>query len=207
MAKSAKPRIPPDVVVRTRRAYFDCRFGQLHVRTAFPTTGGFDEQVTVFCLHPGGSTSRIFDRFLPFFAAQRSVYAPDLPGCGESDPGPDVLPFTSALAVADLAADLRLPQIDLVGLQGGAEVAVELATRQPELVRRLVLVGLDAADVLGGLTHRCLWFALGAASAQLAVPRLAPHSEVQDAREYAPDLFDAAPKTLAERFASFLSLP
>ena len=42
----------PSVTVRTRRAYFDCTFGQLHVRTAFPTTGGFDEQVTLFCLHP-----------------------------------------------------------------------------------------------------------------------------------------------------------
>jgi pimeloyl-ACP methyl ester carboxylesterase len=207
MPKSARVSTPPDTAVRTRRAYFDCRFGQLHVRTAFPTTGGFDEQVTAFCMHPAGSTSRIFDRFLPLFAAQRSVYAPDLPGCGESDPGPDPSPGTLAFAVADLALDLGLRQIDLVGLQGGAKVALELALQQPGLVRRLVLVGLDAGDVQSALTHPCLWFALGTASAQRAVPRLPPHSKVEPPREYAPDLFDAAPKTLAERFASFLSLP
>ena len=46
MPKIAKPVALTDASVRTRRAYFDFRFGQLHVRTAFPTTGGFDEQVT-----------------------------------------------------------------------------------------------------------------------------------------------------------------
>src|SRR5260370_3222815 len=76
--------------VRTRRAYFDCRFGQLHVRTAFPTTGVFDEDVTLFCLHPSEQSSRTFHRFLPEIADVRSVYAPDLPGCGESDAAPSM---------------------------------------------------------------------------------------------------------------------
>ena len=76
------PKRPePTNAVRTRRAYFDCRFGQLHVRTAFPTTGGFDEQVTLFCLHSERSSSRAFARFLPEIGDVRSVYAPDLPGC------------------------------------------------------------------------------------------------------------------------------
>src|SRR3979490_2100248 len=87
VAKPTKLTAPLESV-RTRRAYFDCRFGQLHVRTAFPTTGGFDEQVTLFCLHPDNSSSRMFTRFLPEIADERSVYAPDLPGLGESDPSP-----------------------------------------------------------------------------------------------------------------------
>ena len=52
MAKHSKIFAVSPLAVRTRRAYFDCKFGQLHVRTAFPATGGFDEQVTLFCLHP-----------------------------------------------------------------------------------------------------------------------------------------------------------
>jgi len=66
-AKLAKASKLPDapIVVRTRRAYFDCHFGQLHVRTAFPTTGGFDEQVTLVCLHPIEGSSRTFARLLP----------------------------------------------------------------------------------------------------------------------------------------------
>src|SRR5471032_2827694 len=92
--------------VRTRRGYFDCRFGQLHVRTAFPTTGGFDEGVTLFCLHPNELSSRVFHRFLPEIADVRSVYAPDLPGCGESDSAPSTNFKDAAAAVADLARDL-----------------------------------------------------------------------------------------------------
>jgi len=135
------------VIVRTRRAYFDCKFGQLHVRTAFPTTGGFDEQVTLFCLHPVDGSSRTFSGILPELADVRSVYAPDLPGYGESDsssPGCSV--GDAAIAISDLANDLRLRQIDLLGLGYGAEVALELAAARPELVRRLVLAGSPSAE-------------------------------------------------------------
>src|ERR1700744_2743508 len=92
------PKRPePTNAVRTRRAYFDCKFGQLHVRTAFPATGGFDEGVTLICLHHNEDTSRTFARFLPEIADDRSVYAPDLPGCGESDPAP-VLNYAESAA-------------------------------------------------------------------------------------------------------------
>jgi len=42
LVKPAKLSPSPVGAVRTRRAYFDLKFGQLHVRTAFPATGGFD---------------------------------------------------------------------------------------------------------------------------------------------------------------------
>ena len=50
VAKHSRSSAAP-VTIRTRRTYFDCQFGQLHVRTAFPSSGGFDEQVTLICLH------------------------------------------------------------------------------------------------------------------------------------------------------------
>src|SRR5258708_38039836 len=77
VAKVSRGSAPP-IDVRTRRAYFDCQFGQLHVRTAFPATGGFDEQGTLFCLHAIDASSRAFNRLRPELAAVRSVYAPDL---------------------------------------------------------------------------------------------------------------------------------
>ena len=107
MAKVLKSSIP-STTVRTRRAYFDCKFGQLHVRTAFPGTGGFDEQVTLFCLHPMDESSRTFGRFLADIADVRSVYAPDLPGYGESDSSPARGIADAAAAISDLAKDLRL---------------------------------------------------------------------------------------------------
>jgi pimeloyl-ACP methyl ester carboxylesterase len=116
------------------------------VRTAFPTTGGFDEQVTLICLHPVDGSSRSFGRLLPELADVRSAYAPDLPGYGESDPSPSRSMAEAAEAVSDLANDLRLRQIDLLGIQYGAGVALELAAARPELVRKLVLTGVPAAE-------------------------------------------------------------
>jgi pimeloyl-ACP methyl ester carboxylesterase len=168
--------------VRTRRAYFDCRFGQLHVRTAFPTTGGFDEQVTLFCLHSAQNSSRAFARFLPEIGDVRSVYAPDLPGLGESDPSLASSAAEAAGAMSDLANDLRLRQIDVLGMHTGALVAIELAALRPELVRRLVLVVLPGSDRLPALKQQSLVIA-----------------------EHAGDLFDAAAKPLAKQIGAFLT--
>jgi pimeloyl-ACP methyl ester carboxylesterase len=146
LAKPSKPSVVLKTTVRTRRAYFDFKYGQLHVRTAFPGTGGFDEQVTLICLHSRESSSRSFAGFLPEIAADRSVYAPDLPGFGESDPAPSGIFADSAQAVLDLAGDLRLRHVDVLGVGFGAAVALELAANRPDLVRRLVLVGTPPMD-------------------------------------------------------------
>jgi len=186
VVKPSKSFAPPPLAVRTRRAYFDCKFGQLHVRTAFPTTGGFDEQVTLFCLHPIDASSRIFSRLLPEIADLRSVYAPDLPGYGESDPSPTRSVVDAAAAVSELANDLRLRQIDLLGVQYGATVALELAAARPELVRRLVLAGVQTAE---------------------SMPVIKQQRLVLDVADYSDDLIDAAPKTLAKQISTFLSSP
>jgi pimeloyl-ACP methyl ester carboxylesterase len=173
----------PTIAVRTRRAYFDCKFGQLHVRTAFPTTGGFDELAPLFCLHPIEASSRTFSRFLPELADLRSVYAPDLPGYGESDPSPTGSIADAAIAISDLANDLRLRQIDLLGVQYGAGVALELAAARPELVRRLVLAAVPATEHLPVVTQKRL---------------------VIDIGDYGDHPFDAAPQILAKQISAFL---
>jgi len=182
LVKASKLSTAP-ITVRTRRAYFDCRFGQLHVRTAFPTTGGFDEQVTLFCLHPIDASSRTFSRLLPELGDVRSVYAPDLPGYGESDASPGRSMAEAAAAISDLANDLRLRQIDLLGVQYGAGVAMELAASRPELVKRLVLAGAPAAERLASAKQ----------------PRL-----VVDLAAYGSDPLDAAAPTLAKHIGAFL---
>jgi len=193
--------------VRIRRAYFEFRHGQLHVRTAFPTTGGFDEQVTLFCLHPRGRSSRVFDRFLPRMAGDRSVYAPDLPGCGESDADPQPGAAAAAAAMADLAGGLRLRQIDLLGFQDGSEVAVALALARPELVRRLVLVSLTSTEGLTSAAQPCLVLRITDewSDATRQGAKLLPNARLVEAAEYAPDLFDAAPRILADTFGAFLN--
>ena len=206
MAKPTKLTMPLEAV-RTRRAYFDCRFGQLHVRTAFPTTGGFDEEVPLFCLHPDQSSSRIFTRFLPEIADVRSVYAPDLPGLGESDPSPTQTVADAAGAVSDLANGLRLRQIDLLGIHNGAMVALDLAAARPELVRRLVLVGISVAHRLPTVKQHALVMRTrletseGLAKAKAALP----NGTFVNSADYADDLFEAAPKTLSKEIGAFLT--
>jgi pimeloyl-ACP methyl ester carboxylesterase len=177
------------------------------VRTAFPATGGFDEGVTLVCLHHSAETSRTFARFLPEIADDRSVYAPDLPGCGESDPAPAVNYTDSAAAIVDLAKDLRLRQIDVLGLNFGAGVALELAASHPELVRRLVLVAAPPLESLPIIKQECLVIGIKIGVAednlQWAKAKL-PKAKLLDVSEYADDLFDAAPKTLAKQMRDFL---
>jgi pimeloyl-ACP methyl ester carboxylesterase len=204
--KPTKSAPLPAKSVRTRRAYFDCRFGQLHVRTAFPTTGGFDEGTTLICLHPAGASSRAFDRFLPEIADDRSVYAPDLPGSGESDAAPGADFADAAAAVADLAADLRLRQIDVLGFRFGAGVALTLAAEKPDLVRRLVLVAAPPMDGLAVMTQQSLVMRikLGRSDDAQWTQGTLPNARFVDLAEYAVDLFDAAPTTLARQIGDFL---
>ncbi|MEA3106824.1 MAG: hypothetical protein QOI88_1429 [Gammaproteobacteria bacterium] len=204
MAK--QPKMTAQAAVRTRRAYFDCRFGQLHVRTAFPTTGGFDEGITLFCLHPGDASSRTYHRFLPEIADDRSVYAPDLPGCGESDPAPSMDLKHAAAAVADLATDLRLRQIDLLGFRFGAGVALELAVARPELVRRLVLAAAPPIDGLPPVKQESLVLRvkMGVGDDSQWTKGILPRAKFLDLAEYDADMFDAAPRTLAKQIGAFL---
>jgi pimeloyl-ACP methyl ester carboxylesterase len=206
LPKHSKLTIPAQAV-RTRRAYFDCRFGQLHVRTAFPATGGFDEQVTLFCLHADQSCSRAFARFLPEIADVRSVYAPDLPGLGESDPSPTGSLAEAAGAVSDLVDDLRLRQIDLLGIKSGASAALDLAAARPALVRRLILAGIAAAEGLPAVKQPALIMRTRFESPDdIAKLKAAlPNGEFVDIDDYANDLFAAAPKALAKQIGTFLS--
>jgi pimeloyl-ACP methyl ester carboxylesterase len=129
--------------VNLRRAYFDCRFGQLHVRTAFPNTGGFDERTALVLLHPSPLSSRAFAPLLAELGTDRSLYAVDLPGYGESDAPPREPSIGDyAAAIGDLLDGLRLREVDLLGWQAGSAVAVELAVARPTQVRRLALAGL-----------------------------------------------------------------
>jgi pimeloyl-ACP methyl ester carboxylesterase len=135
------------VTIHLRKMYVDCRYGQLHMHTAFPSSGGFDELTPLVCIAPPQHTGRIFRPLLRDLGRDRSVYAPDLPGSGESD-GPDHAPGIADFSAAfvDLIDSLRLRQVDVLGYQGGSLAAIELAVARAEQVRRVALVGVPASD-------------------------------------------------------------
>ena len=135
------------MTIHLRKMYVDCRYGQLHMHTAFPSSGGFDELTPLVCIAPPQHTGRIFRPLLRDLGRDRSVYAPDLPGSGESD-GPDHAPGIADFAAAfvDLIDSLRLRHVDVLGYQGGSLAAIELAVARAEQVRRVALVGVPASD-------------------------------------------------------------
>jgi len=135
------------VTIHLRKMYVDCRFGQLHLHTSFPSSGGFDELTPVLCVAPPSLTGRAFRPLLRDLGRDRSVYAPDLPGSGESD-APDHAPMVAdqAAAFIDLIESLRLKQVDVIGYQAGSLAAIELALAKPERVRRLILIGVPSSD-------------------------------------------------------------
>ena len=144
---SLSSRKSPPVTVHLRRMYVDCRYGQLHVHTAFPSSGGFDELTPLVCVHPSPLSGRVFRGLLADLGEDRSVYAPDLPGHGESD-APETAPTVAdyAAAIGDLLDSLRLRQVDVIGYQTGSLIAAELAIARPQQLRRFVAVGVPAFD-------------------------------------------------------------
>jgi pimeloyl-ACP methyl ester carboxylesterase len=122
--------------------YIDCRYGQLHLTAAYPSSGGFDEASPLVFLHAEDGTGADFNKYAALLGTDRSVYAPDLPGSGNSDaPKGRMAAAGLALAIVDLLEQLRLRRVDLLGCGRGAQVAFELAaTRQAE-VRRLIVAG------------------------------------------------------------------
>ncbi|HKU15387.1 MAG TPA: alpha/beta fold hydrolase [Steroidobacteraceae bacterium] len=134
--------LPQPAVVHVRRSYAESRFGQIHLWTAYPSGGGFDERVPVICLHHGGGSGRLFAPMLREVGHDRSIYAPDLPGHGSSDAaGAKVSVIDLAGAIGDFLDSLRLRAVDVFGYQLGALVTAELAIARPQQVRRVILWG------------------------------------------------------------------
>ena len=118
---------------RLRRAYFECRHGQLHVHNAIPDGGGFDEQTTLICLHGGGGSGRMFLELSRRLGTSRSIYSPDLPGCGESDSAASSLSVSAyADAIGDFLDSMRFRQVD-----SRTDPRVQVADVLAGLARRL----------------------------------------------------------------------
>ncbi|MBB6096570.1 pimeloyl-ACP methyl ester carboxylesterase [Povalibacter uvarum] len=135
--------LPQPATVHIRRSYAESRFGQIHVWTAYPSGGGFDERTPLLCLHHAGGSGRFFAPMLRELGTDRSVYAVDLPGHGTSD-APSAKSSLADLtsAVGDFLDSLRLRTVDVFGYQLGAVVSAELAIARAQQVRRLMLWGV-----------------------------------------------------------------
>ena len=80
--------------------------------------------------------------FIDALARERRVIAPSHPGFGKSSL-PDWLDNVDDIAhvYLELMDRLKLTRIDLVGFSIGGWIAAEMATKVPERIDRLVLIG------------------------------------------------------------------
>lgn len=210
MPKGSLTSRPTTSEARVRRGYFESRYGQLHVHNAIPPGGGFEEGTALLCIHPPGMTGRAFQRFLAVMGRDRSVYAPDLPGSGESDgPSSRASPSDAAAAMGDFLDTMRFRQIDVLGYQGGSLIAAEVAIARPQQVRRVVLVGVPATTeaerlrqinqpVLVARAKDDLWDATARAREYL------PRARSLDLPQYGAGVFDSAPDAVATPLREFL---
>jgi pimeloyl-ACP methyl ester carboxylesterase len=146
MPKQNPRPAPLNTPARVRRGYFECRYGQLHVHHAMPPGGGFEEGTPLLCLHDCPGSGRSFVPFLALAGRDRSVYAPDLPGFGESD-----APLTPAQlqdyvgALGDFLDTMRLRRVDLFASRAGALIGAELAIARGTQIGRVVLLSVPVA--------------------------------------------------------------
>lgn len=142
MSRKATTRVPPPAPPRVRRSYFDCRYGQLHVHHAIPASGGFDEAPPLLCVPGAPGSGRFFLPRLAALGADRSVYAPDLPGRGESDPPPPGAGAPElAAALGDFLDSMRLRRVDLLAHAEGIAIAAALVAARGGAVARVVVSG------------------------------------------------------------------
>jgi len=124
---------------RVRRAYFDCRYGQLHMHYAIPAGGGFDEATTLLCIPASPGLGRFFAPLLLSLGRDRSVYAPDIPGCGASDaPGGHIDEEPVGSALSDFLDSMYLRHVDLLAHGDGVGIALALIRLRPAQIGRVV---------------------------------------------------------------------
>ncbi len=101
---------------------------------------GRREGVPLVLLHGGGSTIEVtFSRVLPVFAAGRRVIAVEEQGHGRTTDRDAPVTFeSSADDVAALLRYLNVDRADIFGFSNGASVALQVAIRHPQLVRKMV---------------------------------------------------------------------
>jgi pimeloyl-ACP methyl ester carboxylesterase len=153
------------------------------VRTWYDEHGAGEPLVL---LHPGGADARAWAPNLDALAARFHVFTPERRGHGRT---PDVDgPITNELMAEDTIAFLERvvgASARLVGCSAGVSVALHVALRRPELVKRLVLIA--------GVFHRDGWVPAA------IDPDASPHEAlVRGYAELSPDGADHFPVVSAK---------
>jgi pimeloyl-ACP methyl ester carboxylesterase len=144
---SLLPDVEPTALVadfqrRARRFETPCGDGSLVWRA-------WGSGAPVLLAHGGHGAWSHWIRNIDALASERTVWAPDLPGMGESALPPREDHADVAHAIATGLRQLIAPELplDVVGFSFGGVAAAHLAAFHPRLVRRLILVDTGGLDL------------------------------------------------------------
>jgi len=123
----------------------DWHWAEIHGHRIYYTLRG--KGPTLVLLHGGGdSGEHSFVHQLDVLSERHHLVAPDQVGQGRTPDVPGPLTYTAMMEdTAALLKLLKLEHVDVVGFSDGGILALMLAVRHPELVRRLVVSGVNIA--------------------------------------------------------------
>ena len=147
------PAIQAENAVSFERSYVTHEWGQIHVLTSQPEVPS--NPTPLVCFAPNPYSGNYYRLFMEQLGSDRRMLALDYPGIGQSDTYPEELDMTTlAEIMADSLTSLGWGPngggpVDLCGYHTGTMLATELAITHPELVRRIVLMGIPYYDAAG----------------------------------------------------------
>jgi len=102
---------------------------------------------TLVLLHGGGDSGfHTFEQQFTTFSLHHRIVAPDQVGQGHTPPVPGPLSYTHMMQdTVAVLQQLNLRNVDVMGFSDGGILALMLTVRHPELVRRLVISGVNIA--------------------------------------------------------------
>ncbi len=112
---------------------------------------GTDRHEPLVLLHGGSGSWTHWVRNVQHLAQSRTVWALDLPGCGDSDlpvgvsDADDLVPYVAEI----LNHTFNAQAVDVLGFSFGAMTAGLVAAQQTHLIRQLVLVGAPGLGLFG----------------------------------------------------------
>ncbi len=127
-------------------AYVKAGYGQVHYLRAEPPDQ--PRHTPLVCLHPMPYAGEYFRTLMAEIGKDRVVLAPDLPGYGQSTAPPEPASIEGhAKATIEWLEAIGFGgrgggRVDLLGYHTGDFLAAEIALLRPDVVRRLVLVGI-----------------------------------------------------------------
>ena len=96
----------------------------------------------VVCLHGGGQTAYMWEELGTALAPTHHVFAPDLPGHGDTDPVDEIDRRSLAATIPPLLDEFGIERAAFVGASLGGIVSLTLAADRPGLVAAIALIDI-----------------------------------------------------------------